>query len=103
MNNKGTFKPGNPGKPKGSQNRITKDIRQSITDFLEGHFDEVVRTWGKLSDRDKVNFYRDLLQYSVPRLQSTELKTDFDRMTDEQLDIIINELKKTAYESIGKN
>lgn len=100
---KAGFKPGNPGKPKGSLNRITKDLRKSITDFLEGHFEEVVKTWQKLPDKDKVNFYRDLLQYSVPRLQSTELKTDFDKLTDEQLDSILNELKTIAYEQIGKN
>ena len=95
---------GNPnGRPQGSPNRVTRDLRKSITNFLEGRFDEVVKTWEKLSDRDKVSFYRDLLQYSVPRLQSTELKTDFDRMTNEQLDFIIDELKKTAYEQIAKS
>jgi len=64
---------GNPGgRPKGAKNRITADLRQSITDFLEGRFDEVVQTWGKLSDKDKLTFYRDLLQYVVPKLQATK-------------------------------
>jgi len=62
------------GRPKGTKNKITADLRQSITDFLEDRFGEVVQTWVKLSDKDKLTFYRDLLQYAIPRLQNTELK-----------------------------
>jgi hypothetical protein len=95
---------GNPeGRPKGAVNKVTRSLRESITSFLEDRFDEVKTTWDKLSDKDKVNFYRDLLQYAIPRLQNTELKTDFDTLTDEDLDKIINELKKQAYEQVAKN
>jgi hypothetical protein len=95
---------GNPqGRPKGAPNKATKDLRKAISDFLEGRFDEVVKTWEGLSGREKVAFYRDLLQYAVPKLQSTELKTDFDKMTDEQLDRIIEELKRKVREQISEN
>jgi len=85
------------GRPQGSINKITKDLRQSITDFLEQNFVDVVEIWKKLdNDKCKLNFYRDLLRYAVPTLQSTEFKTDFDKLTDAQLDYIINELKNVA-------
>lgn len=82
------------GRKVGALNRINKDLRISITEFLESNFDEVVSEWNNLDGKEKLSFYKDLLKYSVPTLQSTELKTGFDQMTDEQLDTIINELKK---------
>lgn len=84
------------GRTPGSLNKITKELRQSITEFLENNFDEVVSVWVKLEGKDKLNFYRDLLKFAVPTLQATELTTDFDKMTDDQLDRIINELKDIA-------
>jgi len=38
-------------------------------------------------------FWRDLLRYAVPVLQSTEIVSDFERMSDTQLRQVIEELK----------
>ncbi len=84
------------GRPTGSINKLCKPLRQSITEFLENNFAEVVSEWSKLEGKDKLNFYRDLLKFAVPTLQATEFKTDFEKMTDEQLDKIINELTSKA-------
>ena len=84
------------GRPTGSINKLCKPLRQSITEFLENNFDDVVSEWSKLEGKDKLNFYRDLLKFAVPTLQATEFKTDFEKMTDEQLDKIINELTSKA-------
>ncbi len=92
------------GRKQGVSNKVTADLRKSITDFLENNFDDIIRDWKKLSGKDKLNFYRDLLKFAVPTLQSTELKTDFEKMTDEQLDYIINELKNSiSNEPAGKD
>jgi hypothetical protein len=37
-----------------------------------------------------------LLKYALPVLQTTTLQTDFERMTDAELDKVIDELKKTV-------
>ena len=86
------------GRPTGSINKLCKPLRQSITEFLENNFAEVVSEWSKLEGKDKLNFYRDLLKFAVPTLQATEFKTDFEKMTDEQLDRVINELTNIANE-----
>lgn len=86
------------GRPTGSINKLCKPLRQSITEFLENNFAEVVSEWSKLEGKDKLNFYRDLLKFAVPTLQATEFKADFDKMTDEQLDRVINELTNIANE-----
>lgn len=88
------------GRPAGIPNKDTKKIRELINDFLDDNFDNIVEAFNQLQPREKVKFYIDLLQYGVPKLQATDLKTDFDKLTDEQLDKIINELKTITYETI---
>lgn len=90
-------KSGNPaGRPKGSPDKNTKEFRQAISDFLEGKFDEVIQTWCNMKEgRDKLNFYRDLLQYRLPRLRSIDLSFDLERLTEDELDVIINRLKNS--------
>ena len=92
------------GRKKDTSNKVTQPLRELITAFLEDNFDEVTRIWqGMKPGRDKLNFYRDMVRYAVPQLQSTELKTDFDALTDEQLDHIIDGLTKKYYEQISKD
>jgi len=95
---------GNPdGRPPGALNKVTRNLRLNITEFLEDHFDEVAEIWQELKERDKLQFYRDLLPFAVPRLQNTEIKTDFEKLTDDQLDKIIDELKQAAYGQITED
>ena len=81
------------GRPPGSQNKMSLELRQTITDFLMENVDEVRETWKDLKPQQKVMFWRDLLRYAVPVLQSTEIISDFERMTDGELRQVIEELK----------
>lgn len=80
------------GKPPGAINRLSRDVRQTITDFLNENWPEVEQEFHKLKGRDKVNFFRDLLQYAIPKMQAVAVDMDFNRLTDEQLDMVINKL-----------
>ena len=82
------------GRPPGSQNKVTVELREAISDFLMENVDEVRETWKELKPQQKVMFWRDLLRYAVPVLQSTEIISDFERMSDSQLRQVIEELKE---------
>jgi uncharacterized protein (DUF927 family) len=81
------------GRPAGSLNKLSKDLRKNITDFLEENFEVVQLEWQKLEGKDKLQFYKDLIQYAIPKMQTMEFQSDFERLSDEDLDRIINELK----------
>ena len=85
------------GRPKGTPNKITADLRQRISDFLDGNFDEVTKEWRQLEGKDKLAFYRDLLKYAIPQLSNMSADISIDRLTDEQVDElygkIINKLE----------
>jgi hypothetical protein len=80
------------GKPKGAVNKLNKDMRQTIADFLTDHWSEVEKEFSKLKGRDKVNFYRDLLQYSIPKMQAVAVEMEFGQLSEENIDRIIDKL-----------
>ena len=88
---------GNPeGRPKGTQNKINRKLRETIGDFLTNNFSKVVEDFEALQPKDRAKLYCDLLQYGLPRLQAVQLEGDLDKLTDAELDRIINELKSNA-------
>lgn len=92
---------GNPGgRPKGAANKLTAKLRETISGFLDEHFDKVKEDFTKLKPAERIRLYIELLQYGVPKLQSVHLETDFDSFTDEQLDRIIEGLKN-PYHALG--
>lgn len=88
-------KTGNPnGRPKGTPNKASKDLRQWINTFIDRNTDQIEEDWKALEPKDRIVLFEKLLKYSLPTLQATSLTTDFERMTDEQIDTIINKLSE---------
>src|SRR5687768_5834565 len=85
---------GNPtGRPKGSINQSTQQLRESIIDFLEANFEGVQSDFKSLTPKERLKVYCDLLQYGLPKLQAVQLEGEFDRLPDDQLEAIIQSLK----------
>lgn len=78
------------GRPIGSKNKATGHLREAITSFIEDNFDEVVQDWRTLDPKDKLNFYRDLIQYVMPKMQTVSMQAKINQelssLTDDQLD-----------------
>jgi len=88
---------GNPsGKPPGARNKTGLQLRETITNFLSENFPKVIEDFNSLKPRDRVKLYCDLLQYGLPKLQSVSLGFDLERLTDDQLDEVIEQLKQSA-------
>lgn len=88
---------GNPtGRPAGAKNKVNEALRESISDFLQGEFEDLKKSVKRLAPKDRMKFFVDILPFALPRLQNTSLEMDFERLTEDQLDEIINNLKQTA-------
>ena len=76
------FKPGisgNPsGRPTGSTNNISTVIREQIESILSSKFttEQIEQDIATLEPKDRLTVYMKLLEYSIPKMRSTELKTD---------------------------
>jgi len=90
----GQFQKGEGGRPKGSQNKVTIELRQWLSDFLTENKGIIKEDWLSLQPRDRVMLFEKLLKYALPTLQAVQLETEFERLPDDQLDEIIDELKK---------
>lgn len=88
---------GNPqGRPKGTTNKTTAQLREMVTGFLEDNFEQVKADFNLLTPKNRVKLYCDLLQYGLPKLQAVQIETEFDRLPEDQLDAIIESLKNSA-------
>ena len=90
------FKKGNPGKPKGAKNKKSLQLRETISNFLNDNFEIVVNDFKTLDPKDRSKLYVDLLPYSISKLQSVTMDMQFDQLSDEQINSIIETLKQSA-------
>ena len=89
--------PNNPnGRPKGIPNKVTTDLRQWITNFLEENREQIQDDWKALEPKDRIMLFEKLLKYALPTLQAMQLETSFERLPEDQLDAIIENLKQSV-------
>ncbi|RTL60727.1 MAG: hypothetical protein EKK37_00805 [Sphingobacteriales bacterium] len=84
------------GRPAGSKNKVNEELREALSNFLSGEFESIKKDFKKLRPKDKLKFFTDVLPYVVPRLQNTSLDIDFERLPDDQLDELLERIKKEA-------
>lgn len=84
------------GRPKGSQNRITKELKAGIMSFLENNWRGVQSDFDQLEPRDKLTFILKLLEYALPKQRSIDsnllLESKIDGLSDEKVELIINQI-----------
>ena len=77
MKGPGKGKTNNPdGRPPGVPNKVTKELREIINDFLNNNIDKVKKDFDKLDPKDRVKLFIDLLQYSIPKFQSIHAEVE---------------------------
>ncbi|WP_313100551.1 hypothetical protein [Epilithonimonas sp.] len=75
-NENGTLKKGtvlNPaGRPKGSVNNTTKEIRDFYTDFLNGNKEKIKADFEDLEPKERLKFIIDISKFVIPTLKAVE-------------------------------
>ena len=85
-NNAGT------GRKKGSKNRVTNKLRESISGFLTDNFQTIKEDFEKMPARERTKLFVDLLQYGLPKLQALSHELGFEKLSDNELNEIITTL-----------
>lgn len=65
-NTEGKFTKGNPGKPKGSTHKTTKELRESIVHFLLDKSDLMYEIWDTLEPKDQATLFLHLSKLVMP-------------------------------------
>jgi polyhydroxyalkanoate synthesis regulator protein len=82
------------GRKAGVQNKTTNELRMLVQDFIEDNLHTLQKSFDKLEDKDKLNFIEKLLKHVLPTPLS-----ELERLTDEQLDILIHRLKRQQHDT----
>jgi len=64
------------GRPKGSQNKVNKDLRDKIKLFIDDNWDSLQNDLETLSPKERIDAYLKLLEYSLPKLNRTNISFD---------------------------
>ncbi|MEJ7766547.1 MAG: DUF5681 domain-containing protein [Chitinophagaceae bacterium] len=90
---------GNPaGKPKGTKNKSTKELKSLVTEFIGENWHKIQEDFKskRLHPRDRLAFMERLLKFAVPIMGSTrgtlDIRADLEKLSDEQLDQVIRRL-----------
>ncbi len=84
-------KPKTGGRAKGVQNKSTSNLKSTIQGIVERQFETLESDLERLDEKDKINFVLKLIEYVLPKQRET--KIDFNSLTDEEIDQLINRLK----------
>lgn len=87
---KGTPKTG--GRKKGTPNKVTSSLREWIAELIDNERERMLSDLQKLEPKDRLMMLERLMQYVLPKQHATRM--DFDRLTDTEIDDIVNEITK---------
>lgn len=86
----------NAGRPKGTPNKKTEALRANVNMLIDDNWETIQQDITSLSSKDRVDTIIKLLEYSLPKLNRTEITKNIslDTMTPEQRKARIKELSK---------
>ena len=80
------------GRVQGTPNTITADLRMKINAIVENQIDHIEADLQALEPKERLMIVEKFLSYCLPKLQAQTFEIDFMKLSDQQLDQIINEL-----------
>lgn len=61
------------GRKKGIPNKTTEELRDTVQAFIENNIDGIQENFDLLEPKEKLLFIEKMLNYSLPRMQATQL------------------------------
>ena len=69
-----------------------QDLRSWFSKLIDKNRDQIQRNLTALPSKERVQVLEKFMQYTIPKMQNAEAKLDLDKLRDEQIDQIVNEL-----------
>jgi len=82
------------GRKKGTPNKVTVNIRDWLSKLIDKNRFQIEKDIKALEPKERLMVLEKFMQYTVPKMQSIQTTVDFNQLTDEQLDDIVNNLTK---------
>lgn len=82
------------GRAKGTPNKITSTFREYLTALLNENRKQIEADLKALDPKERLLLLEKLMQYVIPKQQAVNTTIEFDSLSDEQLDYLIDEITK---------
>lgn len=82
------------GRQKGTPNRVTASIKDWVAGVIDKNRRQMERDIKALEPKDRLQMLEKLMQYVIPKQQAVSAEVDFSRLSDEQLNTLVDELTK---------
>jgi len=73
-----TFKTGEGGRPKGAQNKTSKQVKEILSDILSDEIETLPERLNQLSDKDRLDIVIKLLPYLLPKQREIDMNVTKD-------------------------
>ena len=70
----GKFVAGNSGRPVGSKNQTSSQIRDTFQLLLENNIEKIQEDLNELEPKDRIKLLLDLASFIIPKMKSVDLK-----------------------------
>ena len=60
------------GRPKGSKNRIGKDLRESLNEIIANNFDSFINDMADLTPKDRITVMLRLFEFVAPKMKPVD-------------------------------
>lgn len=90
------LKPGqtnNPdGRPKGTPNRTTSQIKTMVQGFISDNLDDLQKEYNQLEPREKLQFIERLLKFVLPQQRDVNQTINVKDLPENEMDALINRI-----------
>ena len=82
------------GRAAGTPNKVSGTLKEWLTSLIDKNRKQIEKDLKGLSPKDRLQVIEKLMQYVIPKQAAQQVKLDFDNMTDEQLQRLVEEMTK---------
>lgn len=75
---KGRFGVGNTGKPKGTPNKVTSDLREKMQLVIQSNFDTIQSDLDSLEPKDRIKTLLEIAKFVIPTLKAVDTSIDIE-------------------------
>ena len=88
---KGDSRINKAGRPKGSPNRTTEELRSLLKQFIDSNLDQLQADFDKLDPKDRLAFLDRIIKHVLPPVPPENL---LEGMSDEDLEKLVKHLRR---------
>ena len=82
------------GRQKGTPNKVTASVKDWLSGLIDKNRKQIEKDIKQLEPKERLQVLEKLMQYVIPKQQAVSADVNIERLSDEQLDGLIEELTR---------